>query len=261
MDTRDDATTAWIRRYHPSQESAVRLVCFPHAGGSASFFYPVSVRFSPGTDVVALQYPGRQDRRHEPCVEDIGTLADLLAKEIQALSDKPMVFFGHSMGAVLAFETAYRLEQQGTNPPHALIASGRCAPSVQRNEEVHKRDDNGIISELKILNGTDTAIFGNEELLKMALPAIRSDYRAIETYSVEPNRKVRCPITVLTGDRDPNTTLDEANAWRNHTEGAFRCQVFTGGHFFLVDHQAEVNSEIANELEATRAAGRAGGSR
>ncbi|MGR3934227.1 thioesterase II family protein [Streptomyces sp. BRA346] len=255
MDTKDDATTAWIRRYHPSGGSTVRLICFPHAGGSASFFHPVSARFSPDADVVALQYPGRQDRRREPCVEDIGVLADLLVEEIQALSDKPTVFFGHSMGAVLAFETAFRLEQQGVKPPHSLIASGRRAPSTRRDEQVHKRDANGIISELRLLNGTDSAVFGDDELLRMALPAIRGDYRAIETYTCEPGRKVRCPITVLTGDADPKTTLEEAIAWRPHTEGWFQVKVFPGGHFFLADHQAEVNNEIARELEAARSAG------
>ncbi|MFJ5222672.1 thioesterase II family protein [Streptomyces sp. NPDC088400] len=254
MVTKDDASTDWIRRYHPSGASTARLICFPHAGGSASFFHPVSVRFSPGIDVIALQYPGRQDRRREPCIEDIGALADALAKEIQTLSDKPTVFFGHSMGSVLAFETALRLERQNANPPRAVIASGRRGPSTRRDEQVHKRDDNGIISELRLLNGTDSAVFGDDELLRMALPAIRGDYTAIETYACEPDRRVRCPITVLTGDSDPRTTLDEADAWREHTEGAFRVKVFPGGHFFLADHQAEVNSEIARELEAARSA-------
>ncbi|MFC4467020.1 thioesterase II family protein [Streptomyces xiangluensis] len=249
----DDATTAWIRRYHLSANSAVRLVCFPHAGGSASFFHPVSVRFAPEVDVVALQYPGRQDRRMEPCVEDIGKLADLLCEEIRGLSEKPTVFFGHSMGAVLAFETALRLDELGVNPPRAVIASGRRAPSSHRDERVHQKDDTGVITELRLLNGTDAAVFGNDELLRMALPAIRGDYRAIETYTCPPGRRVRAPLTVLTGDADPRTTLAEAEAWRDHTEGAFRMRVFSGGHFFLTGHLNEVYAEIGEELVGARA--------
>nr|WP_207918824.1 thioesterase domain-containing protein [Saccharopolyspora karakumensis] len=84
MSTKDDVTTAWIRRYRPSATSTTRLVCFPHAGGSASFFHPPAPHFSPDTDVVSLQYPGRQDRRNEPCVEDIETLADLLTDDRRA---------------------------------------------------------------------------------------------------------------------------------------------------------------------------------
>ncbi|MPY59897.1 thioesterase II family protein [Streptomyces spongiae] len=250
----DDATTAWIRRYHPSAASAVRLVCFPHAGGSASFFHPVSVRFAPQTDVVALQYPGRQDRRTEPCVEDIGKLADLLCEELSGLSEKPTVFFGHSMGAVLAFETALRLEALGANPPRAIVASGRRAPSSRRDERVHEEDDAGVITELRRLNGTDAAVFGNDELLRMALPAIRGDYRAIETYTCSPGRRVRCAVTVLTGDADPRTSIEEAEAWRDHAEGPFRIRVFPGGHFFLAGCQDEVNAEILKELDAARAA-------
>lgn len=252
----DDATTAWIRRYHPSADSDVRLVCFPHAGGSASFFHPVSARFTPDADVVALQYPGRQDRRREPCVEDIGELADRLCEELQGLSEKPTVFFGHSMGAVLAFEVVVRLEALGANPPRTMIASGRRAPSSVRDEQVHRRDDEGVVAELRLLNGTDSAVFGDDELLRMALPAIRGDYRAIETYRCQEGRRVRCAITVLTGDADPRTSLEEASAWQEHTDGAFRLQAFPGGHFFLADHQSAVNAEVRKELDAARGATR-----
>jgi surfactin synthase thioesterase subunit len=244
----DGVTTDWIRRYHDATGSTARLVCFPHAGGSASFFHPVSVRFSPGADVVSLQYPGRQDRRREACIEDIGKLADRIADELAALTVKPTVFFGHSMGAVLAFETAYRLEQAGTNPPAVVIASGRRAPSTVRDDRVHERDDNGLIAELRLLNGTDSAVFADDELLRLALPAIRGDYTAIETYRCEPGRRIAAPIAVLTGEDDPKTTLAEAEAWREHTGGACTVRVFPGGHFFLADHQAEVNAEIGGHL-------------
>ncbi|MEU3878242.1 thioesterase domain-containing protein, partial [Streptomyces sp. NPDC029704] len=109
-------------------------------------------------------------------------------------------------------------------------------------------DDNGIIAELKLLNGTDAGVLGDEELLRMALPALRGDYRAIETYTCDASRRVSCPLTVLTGDADPRTSLEEAAAWQRHTEGEFRLEVFPGGHFFLTGNQAAVNAEIAREL-------------
>lgn len=250
MTRRDHAASLWLRRFHPAADSPVRLVCFPHAGGSASFHHPVSARFSPGVDVIALQYPGRQDRRFEACIEDIGTLADRITDELLTLDERPTVHFGHSMGAVLAFETAWRLEQKGTHAPRSIVASGRRAPSTSRGESVHSRDDDGIIAELKLLNGTSPQLLGDEEILRMAMPAIRGDYRAIERYSCEPDRVVRCPITVLTGDADPRTSLAEAEAWQAHTSGASRLRVFPGGHFFLVGNQAAVNRELATELRA-----------
>ncbi|MEA5361107.1 alpha/beta fold hydrolase [Amycolatopsis sp., V23-08] len=250
MRSEDGDTAAWVRRFHDATGSPARLVCFPHAGGSASFFHPVSARFSPGTEVVALQYPGRQDRRREACIDDLGKLADEIAGRLATLSAKPTVFFGHSMGAVLAFETAYRLEQAGTNAPATVVASGRRAPSTRREDRVHERDDAGLIAELRLLNGTDSAVFGDDELLQLALPSIRGDYTAIETYRCEPGRRIAAPIAVLTGDADPKTTLAEAEAWREHTEGTFTVRVFAGGHFFLADHQADVNAEIAKHLGA-----------
>lgn len=249
MPLADSATTQWIRRYHPATGGTTRLVCFPHAGGSASFFHPVSARFSPEVDVVALQYPGRQDRRREPCIATIGALADLIAEELRSLSEKPTVFFGHSMGATLAFEVARRLEQDGPGAPGAIIASGRRGPSTKRDETVHGRSDDEIIDDLRLLNGTDTSLL-DDEFIRLALPAIRSDYRAIETYDCDPGHLVRCPITVMTGDVDPKTTVEEAHAWGAHTGGAFRVSVFPGGHFFIVKHQDAVNDEIAEHLMA-----------
>lgn len=248
MNSTDPSSALWLRRFHPAPDSPVRLVCFPHAGGSASFFHPVSGRFSPAVDVISLQYPGRQDRRKEPCVQDLGALADLIVDELLTLDEKPTVFFGHSMGAVLAFETAWRLEQKGVHEPRSVIASGRRGPSTVRAETVHRRDDDGILAELRLLNGTNPDLLGDEEILRMALPAIRGDYEAIEKYDCPPGRTVRCPITVLTGDADPRTSLAEARAWQEHTEGAFRMEVYAGGHFFLTDHIRAVGDEMAREL-------------
>ncbi|MGW2162060.1 thioesterase II family protein [Nonomuraea sp. NPDC001699] len=241
----DDPSTLWLRRYHPATGAATRLVCFPHAGGSATFFHPVSATFSPKADVVALQYPGRQDRLREPCIKDIGTLADRIVDELVRLPERPTVFFGHSMGAVIGFEVACRLEDKGVNAPHTLIVSGRRGPSTLRDETVHRRDDDGIIAELKRLNGTDAGVLGDEEILRMALPALRGDYEAIETYRGDPEQRLRAAITVLTGDADTKTTVDEARAWNRHTEGPFRLRVFPGGHFFIIRHQQLVNREIA----------------
>lgn len=106
-------TGAWVRRFHPDgRDAAHRLICFPHAGGSASFYFPVSRALTPGVDVLAIQYPGRQDRRHEPCIDSIAALADALAEEVRPWCDRPVTFFGHSMGATLAFEVARRLEAE-----------------------------------------------------------------------------------------------------------------------------------------------------
>lgn len=253
MTVTDTATSLWIRRYHPAPAATSRLVCFPHAGGSASYFHPLSARFAPGVDVVALQYPGRQDRRQEPCLTDIGELADRITAEIAALDGLPTVFFGHSMGAVLAFETLVRLESRSGPGPYSLVASGRRGPATERTETVSEESDDALIREIKKLNGTSSSLLADDDILRMALPSLRGDYRAIESYRCPASRRIQAPVTVLTGDADPKTTLAEASTWVQHTSGDFRMQVYPGGHFFLQEHQAAVGDEIAKDLRSVAA--------
>jgi surfactin synthase thioesterase subunit len=237
----------WCRRYRPARQAATRLVCLPHAGGSASFYLPVAAALSPGVDVVAIQYPGRQDRRAERPIDDMAELADRVHGILRRQPQLPLTIFGHSMGAVLGFEVTRRLEADGHGPVR-LFASGRRAPSTYRDEAVHRRDDAGIIAEVRRLNGTASALLGDDELMRAALPALRADYKATETYTCAPEITVDCPITVLTGDSDPKTSLDEANVWAQHTRGLFDLQVFAGGHFFLTDHADEIVKLLAQHF-------------
>lgn len=241
----------WIRRYHPTPEGTVRLVCFPHAGGSASFYFPVSAKLSPAIDVYAVQYPGRQDRRAEASIENIPDLADAIFSAVRPLADRPLAFFGHSMGAILAYEVALRLEEDAT-PLVRFFASGRRAPSRYRPETVHQQGDQGIIAELRQLSGTHTDMLGDPEMLEMILPAIRSDYRAIETYRHVPGRSVSCQVVAIVGDSDPRVSLDEAKSWAEHTTGPFDLRVLPGGHFYLIDRSQEVIQLIADELSPAR---------
>nr|AZF85923.1 thioesterase [Catenulispora sp.] len=237
----------WIRRYHPRPEAAIRLVCFPHAGGSAPFYFPVSAGTGPDVDVLAVQYPGRQDRRTEPLIDTVDTLADRLADLLPDWLDRPYAFFGHSMGATVAYEVARRLAARGSEPLH-LFVSGRRAPSRARDERVHERDDAGLIADLRELSGTDTRIFGEPELMSLVLPVIRSDYKAAETYTYRAGEPLHCPITVLIGDADSKSTVDEAESWREHTTGPTAVQVYSGGHFYLVEHKDAVMDVIGKAL-------------
>lgn len=237
----------WIRRYHEAAPGSPRLLCLPHAGGSASFYFPVSRTLAPHVEVLAVQYPGRQDRRGEALVHSLPELAEQVFQAVRGLSDRPLALFGHSMGASLAFELARMWEQSGVKPQW-LFASGRRAPSCPRDERVHQRDDNGLIAELHQLSGTDGNLLGDEEVLRMILPAIRADYTAAETYRYQPGPPLSCPITAFAGDSDPKVSLAEARAWEQHTTGAFDVHVYQGGHFFLTTHQQAILRVIADQL-------------
>jgi surfactin synthase thioesterase subunit len=243
----------WIRRYHPAADSDVRLLCLPHAGGSASFYFPVSQALSPRVEVLAVQYPGRQDRRLEPCVETIPELADRLLPLVLAEADRPLALFGHSMGASLAFELAGLLESRAGVVPVMLFASGRRAPSRFRVEDdVHRRGDEALLAEIKRLAGTDSRILGDDEVLRMVLPAIRSDYRAAELYRPARIHRLTCPITALVGDTDPKAPQEDVQAWQNHTTGPFTMRTYPGGHFYLVDQAHQVLRLITETLTDVR---------
>ncbi|MFB0614774.1 thioesterase II family protein [Streptomyces sp. AGS-58] len=247
MTTLTEHDRLWIRRYHPRPDAAVRLVCLPHAGGSATFYHPVSASMPASVDVLAVQYPGRQDRRTEPCAGSIQELADHVTSVLLPWTDRPLLLFGHSMGATLGFEVARRLERDHGVVPHALFASARRAPSCPHSESVHLRDDDGLVEEMRRLSGTDSAILDDVELIRMALPAIRADYRAAETYVYEPGPNLRCPVVALVGDDDPKVTVDEARAWSRHTDASFEFHVFRGGHFYLTSHQRQVLGLLAEK--------------
>ncbi|MFI1197069.1 thioesterase II family protein [Micromonospora sp. NPDC020750] len=252
MTTPDTDNGLWVRRFHPAPSGTRRLVCLPHAGGSASFYFPVSRSLSPTVEVLSIQYPGRQDRRQEKCIDDIHELAREVHSVLRPWLDEPVAIFGHSMGASVGFELARLIERDGGSAAH-LFASGRRAPSCPRDETVHLLNDEGLLADVRKLSGTNAAILGDQELLRAALPAIRSDYRAAETYAYRPGPPLSCPITAFTGDNDPKTTVDEARAWSTHTTGPFDLKVYPGGHFFLADQQAAVLRAISTALAATPA--------
>lgn len=242
------AASRWIRRFQPAPDGAPRLVCLPHAGGSSSFYYPVARALSPGVEVLAVQYPGRQDRRAEPNIDSIPELVDRIFAALAPIGDRPFALFGHSMGATVGYELALRLQDTGRPGPSHLFASGRRAPSRYRPENVHRRSEQEVIAEMSLLSGPEAPFLADPEVLAMSMPAIRADYKAVETYQNEPGRMLSCPVTVLTGESDPRVSSEEAEAWREHTSGPFALHTFPGGHFFLTEHVDAVLALISRTL-------------
>ncbi|MFF3484584.1 thioesterase II family protein [Streptomyces sp. NPDC002701] len=239
------SASIWIRDFHPADQAVPRMICFPHAGGAASYYFPVSRALAGKVEVLAVQYPGRQDRHTEPPVTDIRTLAARVFRELPRDGLEQTWLFGHSMGAAIAFEVGRLMESELGRSPAGIIVSGRRAPSRFRGETVHRQDDEALIASVKALNGTDPAVFADPETRRLVLPTLRADYQAIETYHPAGTPRVTCPIFAFMGDADPLTTVDEAEDWRAHTEGEFALKVFQGNHFYLTPRAGEVIAEIS----------------
>lgn len=234
----------WIRRFHKGPPDRARLVCFPHAGGPASAFFPLSRIMAQHAEVLAVQYPGRQDRRAERPIESIPSLADRIADAVEPRSDRPLALFGHSMGALVAFEVASRLGQTVS----VLFVSGRRPPSRSLPETVHLLSDREMLDNIRVLGGTDARLFSDDELVRLALPALRADYRALGAYAPDPAARVDVAISVLVGDADLLTPVDDARCWARHTTGTCETTVFPGGHFYINEQTAEVAEAIATRL-------------
>lgn len=230
-------SSRWFKSLTPpglEQSARARLICFPHSGGTAYSFRPLGALLGGDVRTIGVQYPGRQDRYDEPVMANLHELADEVCSELSSTShDIPFIFFGHSMGAILAYEVACRL------PDHnivELIASGRPAPSRVRMTTVYRLSDADLADHVMSLGGTAVGLLSNAEMRALLLPVIRGDYQASETYRPRAGDTVKCPLIALSGDADPTTTPSDIRAWSDHTRSRFCLESFPGGHFFLFDH-------------------------
>ncbi|WP_433684501.1 thioesterase II family protein [Nocardia sp. CA-119907] len=244
--------TDWLRvlRAHPAPRR--QLLCFPPGGGSVTAYRALAERLDDGIAVVAVQYPGRQDRLGEPAIDDMDTLVDRIVEQV--LDQGPvqqLSLFGHSMGATVAFEAARRLERKG-QPLTTLFVSGRPAPTFVEPGRLHLGSDDDLIGDLERL-ATDPAsvrILREEpSLAELVLPAVRSDYQAIETYRYREGAALSCDVSALVSTDDPTMTPEQARDWREYTRGSFAHTVFPGGHFYLDDKVSEVADLIARTLQ------------
>ncbi|MFD5741385.1 thioesterase II family protein [Streptomyces massasporeus] len=245
----------WFRRFGDPEPDALRLICFPHAGGAASAFQPLSRRLRPHIEVRAVQYPGRQDRRLEMPVADIGELAAIVARKLQDdETATPFAFFGHSMGALVAYETARILEERGAPSPRRLFLSARGAPGPRRSPHDVLPDDDAILAAVRRLGGTGVTLLDDPELVAMVLPALRADYAALAAYSWAPREPLRTPVTVLCGDADPVVSVEEAAGWRAFTRAETEVRVFPGGHFYVDQRLDDVAEVVLRGVRSTSAA-------
>lgn len=225
----------------PSPGATHRLVCIPFAGGTARAYLDWIPRLSPRVDVCPIQLPGREGRMGEPLPTSVEAIVSEIDEAIATLPPLPVVLFGHSMGAMIAYEVAQRMAARGA-APHHLVVAGRVAPQCPlREERVSHLDDAAFTEKLRELGGTPEAVFDIPELLELLLPIVRADMRLFETYEHDPARPpLPTPVTALSGRDDPWVAIDDADAWRAVTDDRFRLELFDGGHFFLDEHREAI---------------------
>ncbi len=195
----------------PDADAAPAPGLLPHAGGSASFFRSWSERLPPDIDLLALQYPGREDRFNEAPATRLEDLADGAALALRDFADAPLALFGHSLGAALAYETALRLESAGA-PLRHLFVSAHPAPHRQRGGALHRGDEAALLEDVRRQGGA-SELLEDADLRALFLPILRADYQAIETYRRAQPIALACALDVLLGEHDEEVSAAEAQAW------------------------------------------------
>ncbi|MFD6325620.1 thioesterase II family protein [Streptomyces sp. NPDC058442] len=240
--------TPWLRRPRPHPDPAIRLLCLPHAGGSTTLYRRWKDLLPPAIEPVLVCPPGREDRLDEPLPAALPDLVAGLGEAVAPLLDRPWAAFGHSMGAAVAHELVLWLLKRGHRAPEHLFVSAREAPQHHRGGTAHLLDDDALSAELIRLGGTSRDVLAMAEVRQLVLPAVRGDYRLIETYAANPEGPAPCPLTALVGAADTELTAEEAQGWEKWTTGPFQLLTFPGGHFYLSDQPEAVVEAVCRRL-------------
>lgn len=238
----------WVDAAPAGQAAALRLFCFPYAGGSAAVYRGWAERLPAAVDVLPMHPPGRGRRFHDPLRYRLDQQADEATDAIAPLLDRPYALFGHSMGASLAFEVAQRTRARGLPAPCCLIVSGRAAPHLPpRERPIHGLPDDEFLDEVMRMNGTPTEVLAHPELVQVILPVLHADFEAIETYHPAPRPPLSCRIVALGGSEEEGG-VEAAASWQGYATGGFRSEILPGDHFFLNGRPESLFAILKEEL-------------
>jgi medium-chain acyl-[acyl-carrier-protein] hydrolase len=237
-----------------ASKAALRLFCFPHAGGAPSVFFGWPELLAPAIDVVWVQQPGRGSRFSEKPHIEVSQIATEIVAEILAdgsgWDDLPFCFYGHSLGALVAFETARQLRRRGGSMPIQLMVGAARAPHLERIlPPLGHLPEEEFVQEIQSrYSGIPEAVLQQPELLKLFLPVLRADFAAYESYYYAEEGPLPCPITAFSGTADPMVSLESMQAWSRHTNDVFTLHTLVGDHFFVTSERATLVPMIRQSL-------------
>lgn len=226
-----------------------KLFIFPHAGGTPQYYVPFAKSFTTDIKRIAVRYPRQGGKQDFGSFTSLPVVADEICKMVSPDKDHggPVVFFGHSMGGLLAFEVARRFDEAG-RPIAALFVSAVAAPGLVGYDDIPDTDE-GLLAAVSTLTGADPEFMNNPEFAAAILPTLRG-LKAIANYSCPPEVTLSCPIHAFYGDDDDIATADKVLPWRERTTGGFSAREFAGDHFYLTDHLGEVVTDVEEKTWA-----------
>jgi medium-chain acyl-[acyl-carrier-protein] hydrolase len=235
--------------FPPKPDCAVRLLCLPHAGAGASTYRAWAAGLPGWIGACAIQPPGRETRLRDPLFHDVGPFVTELAGAVATLLDRPYAVFGHSVGALTAFELVRELRRSGAPPPVHLFVAGRPAPQLPYvHPELRNLGPDDLAAMLASFGGTDDTLLRDLALLELMAPGIRADFSVNETYRYTDEPALDVSITVFGGVDDPRADRRQLSAWAAQTSRDFALHMQPGGHFAVFEQSSVVHARIATAL-------------
>jgi surfactin synthase thioesterase subunit len=244
-------SSAWLARPEVRSAPLDLLFCFPYAGGGTEIFRGWGGRLKPSIEPVLIQFPGRGARLRDPYIKDLEALAKELAEALLPALDRPFAFFGHSMGALIAFAVTRRLEQRGISPKRLFLS---CCPAphlMPERRNVASMSEVELAAYLHALGGTPLAVFNHPELLDIVLPTVRADLEMLDTYDFQSGPLLQCPLSLCYGLEDRSVPPSLVEPWSAHTASSSSLRGFAGNHYFVNTPPPSLFDWIATDLEAS----------
>jgi len=234
------APTKWFDSVQSNGAARLRLFCFAHAGGAASFFAHWSRRLPADVEVWPIQLPGRWARWREEPLRDLVAASGVLARELTPeLTAKPYLFYGHSLGGLIAYETTLRLREQGRAMPKALVISGRTPPDAPPSRPpLHRLPDEAFIRGIaEHYEAVDARLLADPETRAMVLKVLRADLQMFETYRALTAAPLYLPIWAFAARGDRAAAPSSMDGWKRFSTREVELHEFDGGHFFVRNNE------------------------
>jgi surfactin synthase thioesterase subunit len=243
-------STRWIVAAKPRPNAVARLFCFSHAGAGGAAYRGWADAAPAELEVCTVQLPGRENRLRETPFTSLPDLSSVLSDAIQSSGALPFAFFGHSLGAIVAFETARRLRDEGLAGPKVLFVSASRAPQLPwPHSPVRDMSDLDLLHEVnRRYESVPDVILGDAELRELLTPALRADMTLVETYQHETGAPFEFPIFAFGGDDDRMVMRPELEQWNVHTSSTFKLRMLPGDHLFLPTRRKELLADIAHAM-------------
>lgn len=242
----------WIAYHRPPVKPWLRLFCLPYAGGSASLYRHWQNLLGNEIEVCPVQPPGRERRLSEPCMTRVDDIVRAMIQALDPAFDEPFAFFGHSLGASVAYEACRSLSAKG-RPPQALVVSGRRTPGLPALVgPIYKLSDEEFRKEIFDLAGTPKEVLEHPELMELLTPMLRADFEMNDTYEPSALPPLKCPIFAYTGIDDEDVPKADIEGWGEKTQGDFHLKVIPGDHFSPIQKPEELVARIGRELTRLR---------